>query len=83
MNDAGIGLIEPSFSEVDQKSGLSVKTFQTIQNYAITNVVHTEAPLEVDYYLAVDPYLAKFGPERRKVEISKSLLLASTLAYVI
>jgi hypothetical protein len=74
-----INILDLSLSGVAEKSGLSVTKIKSIRTIAIANVIHDRAPQEVDYRLAEDPYLAKFGPERRRIEISKSLLLSGNV----
>jgi hypothetical protein len=42
-------------------------------------LIHDEAPVEVDYRLADDPYLAKYGLEGRMAEMKKSVTLSGNV----
>jgi hypothetical protein len=58
---------------------ITLKKLNTIILNAREVVVEFNAPLPVDYRLAADPYLAKFGAEARMAEIKKSVFLSSNV----
>jgi hypothetical protein len=60
-------------------SKITVERINKIIDYTKETVIMTVAPLEVDYRLSPDPYLAKFGEEGRMREIRKSVFLSGNV----
>jgi hypothetical protein len=65
--------------DVTRNAKLPINKLNIIKNTVNTNVINSLAPAEVDYRLCADPYLAKYGPDRRIDEIKKSVTLSANV----
>jgi hypothetical protein len=74
-----LGLDDISIKEASLLSKLPISKIKNLMLTASDVVIHSNAPIEIDYRLAEDPYLAKFGPEGRMVEIKKSVTLSGNV----
>jgi hypothetical protein len=73
-----------TLEQINEKAVASTMTNKfllTILSNAQAVVVYSNAPPLVDYRLAADPYLAKFGPKGRMVEVKKSIFVVECLHH--
>jgi hypothetical protein len=60
-----INMDEEKINEISRVAKLSTNKIKKIQSTVNSKVINTVTPTEVDNRLCLDPYLAKYGPERK------------------